>query len=271
MTKTLIALLFVSSVSFGQDEYRMQFGVSAHSTMFGGTRSFENVSRSGPQNITYYDKEVYSINYANFNFSAGLNFKFSFNWLNRGKGILRQSVSGFADFYEEKISYTLTDYEIVDTNYFPATWYNHDFQIGDENLARMNGLGFGLVNDLIYLRELKSNWKIGGGIAFNIMRRHDWSYKWSYDQYGPNDTRLYYGQYTTKQLGLVFHLEKSFERWNIFLNLNQAFLTTKKEELKGGEYYPEVDRMHPISHNLDYRFPLLINFGTAVQFRKLKR
>jgi hypothetical protein len=259
------------SIGFGQDQFRLQFAMSVHSTMYGGTRSFEKVSRSDFKDMSYYEYEEYSIDYSNFAFSGGLNLRFSLNWLNNEKNVIRQSISGFTDFYEEKINYKLTDFMVGDTNSYPNGLYQNDFDLGDENLALMNGVGVGLTNEIIYLRKLESNWNIGGGIAFNIIRRNDWSYKWSYELYGPNHTRLTYGQYTTKQLGIILHIEKSFNRWNFFMNFNQAILTTKKEANKGGEYYPEQDRIHPISHNLDYRFPLLINFGTAVQFGKVKK
>lgn len=113
--------------------------------------------------------------------------------------------------------------------------------------------------------------RIGGGLAFNVMRRSDAVYKYNTNVYGPNSAALGYGRYTTKQLGIVFHVEKIFDRWSVFLNLNQAFLTTKKSINKGGDYFPEQDKLHPISHNLDYRFPLYINFGTTIGIRKIRR
>lgn len=248
----------------------MQFGISMHSNLFGGTRSFENVSRSGSNTIFYYQEEEYAIDYKNLALSFGLNLKLSWNWINSAKYVLRQNTSVFVDVYQEEITYTLTNFETGDSNSIPPPWFAEDFQIGDKNVAIMNGIGFGFTNDLVYLRKLKSNWNIGGGIAFNIINRDDRSYVEYLNHYGPNDTRYYFGTYRTKQLGLVFHLEKTYASWNYFLNLNQAVFTTKKNGNKGGDYFPEADRIHPISCNLDYRFPLLINIGAVIQFRKIK-
>lgn len=260
------------SIGFGQDQYRMQFDLSLHSTMFGGTRSFENVSRTTYSTLSYYDWEEYSIDYKNFRFSGGLKIGFGFNWINSKNTILRQSISVFADIYNELITYELTDYQDDDSiNMSPFPGQQTTYEIGDSYQANLNGMGLGLINDLIYMRKLENGWNIGGGIAFNIIRRNDAVYKYYSSVYGPNSAALGWGRYTTKQLGLLFRIEKSFNRWNIFLNLNQAVLTTKKEEKKGGDYYPESDKTHPISHNLDYRFPLMINFGTAVQFGKVKK
>ena len=65
-------------------------------------------------------------------------------------------------------------------------------------------------------------------------------------------------------------VNKTWKRLNIFLNLSQTVLTTKKNEDKGGWEYKDMQPMVPISQNLDFRFPLIIKSGIAIEFGRIK-
>ena len=264
-------IIFIQSLTFAQqDHYRMQLGFAFYSSLFLGTQSFDKVSRTGFNDLSYYEYEEYFIQYPKTSPSIGGNLRLSLNWLDKKKYVLRQSSSIIVERYQEEIIYQLTDYKVGNTSFFPNESYEHDFQIGDIRTAELNGIGFGLLNELVFIRKLESHWNVGGGLSFNIIRRNDADYFWSFEEYGPNDQRLTYGSYTTKQLGLIIQAERTFPRWNAFINLNQSILTAKKNSKKGGDYFPEEDHLHPLSHNLDYRFPLQMNAGIALKFSTIR-
>ena len=62
---------------------------------------------------------------------------------------------------------------------------------------------------------------------------------------------------------------KTFYRFNTFINLSQTIVTTKKEEKKGGFEFSNMQPMVPLSQNLDFRFPLVMRVGVAVEFKKI--
>ena len=249
----------------------MQMSLGFHSTMFYGTRSFDNVSRESWEDIDYYDYEEYSVDYKNGTFSAGFNYSLSFNWINKKNFILRQTSKIFVEIYDEKLNYTLTHFE-EDSSYIPSHYLN-ELNLNESNFASINGVGWGAFQELIYLHKLDNSWNIGGGLSYNWMRRDDRHFQYSWDYYAPNHTRLTWGRYTTQQLGVVFHVEKVYSDWSIFFNFNQAVLTLKSQRNKGGDYMNKSlgEHINPISHNLDFRFPLYIQFGASWQFKKLKR
>lgn len=262
----------------GQDNYRMQFGMSFHSTVFTGFRSFENIdfrSSSGYSGVSFYEIEKYDINYQNFGSSAGINLKWGLNWVNNRNYIIRQNVSYFLDYFRERIDYTLVNFENKDSTYQPSKYFSNTPYIGETRRAKMDGFTFGFTNELILLKKLSKKWNIGGGISWNWINRSDRSFDNMYDGngqqiYAPNFARLVNGTYVTTQIGLVFHAEKQLRRWNWFVTANQMIFTTKKAKNKGAYYFPETIKLWPISHNLDYRFPAIINFGAAIPFDKIK-
>ena len=65
-------------------------------------------------------------------------------------------------------------------------------------------------------------------------------------------------------------LEKRYKRYKGFIKLNQNILTVKRKENFGSSEINELYQSSPISQNLDYRFPLIINVGMVVEFGKIK-
>ncbi|MDX1350315.1 MAG: hypothetical protein R3279_08710 [Putridiphycobacter sp.] len=265
MNKILLLFSLWSSILHGQSDNRFQVGFSFHSTVFLGLRSFNNVSRMVySQDHQYYQYEAYDINYINFGSSAGFNLQLGINWLNNTKYIIRQNFACFADFFREQIEYTLVDFVVGDPLFYPNLWLtNESFGIGTVQTAKMDGFGLGLSSEVIVLKPLQNQWNVGGGISINRLHRSDASYHFTENFYGPNNARLVSGVYISKQLGIVIHAEKRFKTWNAFLTVNQMLFTMKKNKHKGAAYFLEDKTIYPLSHNLDYRFPVLINVGGA--------
>lgn len=246
----------------------MQASLGLFSVMNYGTRSFEGVSRN-EQDFSIYETEIYDIDYKNFTFSSGIHFKLGWNWIQKKNYSIRQTSSFAFEIYKEQIEFELTDIGNGDSAQFGNYGGSSMVDVGYRQFAVNSHIGFVSTQELIFLRNFE-NISVGGGISFTVRSRNDRGFNKNLSgAYIPNSTILYFGNYETKQLGLVFHIEKQMNRSMVYLNLNQQFFTTKKE--KGGKYFEEGETLHPISHNMDFRFPLLIQFGGSLQFAKNKK
>lgn len=270
MNRSLIFFLFfVSQVAYSQDsKYRMQASLGLFSVMNYGTRSFEGVSKNDP-NLSVYETEIYDIDYKNFTFSSGIHVKLGWNWVQKKNYSIRQTSSLAFEIYKEQIDFELIDIGNGDSALNGGYYGESSVEVGYKNTAANANLGWVATQELIYLWNFE-NISVGGGIAYTFRFRSDRGFNQNFGGvYIPNSTAIYFGTYYTKQLGFVFHIEKQMNRSIVYLNLNQQFFTTKKE--KGGKYFEEGETLHPVSHNMDFRFPLLIQFGGSIQFAKNKK
>lgn len=269
MRQTLILFfLFFCSTSFSQgDRYRLETSLNLQTITYYGTRKFKEVKQD-PFAQSKYETEKYNTSY-NFSTSIGFNYKLGINWINtKGGHILRQSGFLFFEIYKEEANFELIDFEVGDTLEFPNPNISQDIQVGYRGTTVMQGLGIGAGTEMLYLFK-KDNFALGGGLSFVFRRRSD--YPVASDFYAPvGDNRQTY-RYDTKQLGVVFQLERSYDMWKWYINLNQAVLTTKKQTEKGTWYFPDNEVLLPVSQNLDFRFPLTIQLGAAIQFWKVKK
>lgn len=268
--RTLILIFLISNLSYAQDsKYRIQASFGLFSIMNPGTKSFDGVYRND-KNFSVYETEMYDIDYKNFTFSSGLHLKLGWNWVQKKKFTIRQTTSVAAEIYKEQIEFTLINIGNGDLNTNTPFPNETAVQVGYTQTAVASSLGIVASQELIYLRNL-DNLSLGGGIAYTYRSRNDsyFNRSPSSSPYVPNSSALSSGQYETHQLGVVFHIEKAFTRSTVYLNLNQQFVTIKKQ--KGAKYYTEGNELNPISHNMDFRFPLLIQFGGSIQFGKNKK
>lgn len=274
----LVISISLLSNSFAQDstKYRFSFSVSAFSMMNYGLRDLKNVpSPLYEQYYKVYNTETYTLDYQNFSFSKGINFNISGTVLNTRKFYLKIGANVFFEKYKEKLTYTLTDIgdgSLVDFgNYIPPFTEEH-VQLGYSEIITFsdNRMAAGALLGVVLFRKLKRNWNIGAGLFYVTRVRSEW-YDWKNpNSYGPWIDSRGGNSYWTKQIGVSMEVSKTWKRLNIFLNLSQTVLTTKKNENKGGYEFKDMQPMVPLSQNLDFRFPLIIRSGVAVEFGKIK-
>ncbi|MFT4602070.1 MAG: hypothetical protein ACI857_002256 [Arenicella sp.] len=246
----------------------MQASLGFYSIMNSGVRSFEDVYRNDKDN-SVYKTELYDIDYKNFTFSSGFHLKLGWNWIQKKRYSIRQTTSLAAEIYKEQVSFTLTNIGNGDSVSYGGYYGGSIVEVGYNESAVSTNLGLAATQELLFLRN-KENYSWGGGISYNFRSRNDWQFNRNISGvYIPNSRALSWGRYFTHQLGLVFHIEKAFNRGMIYLNLNQQVLTLKKT--KGAEYFTNGNQLNPVSHNMDFRFPLLIQFGGSLQFGKNKK
>lgn len=266
MTRILTLFIVFSSLAYGQEiKYRFQTAFSLQTIVNAGTRSFEDVSKLENYNAVY-EQEIYNIDYKNNTGSLGFNWKLGINWVVEKDYSLRQTFSVFGEMYQEQIDFELTAHYGEIVNSYPNS---ENVIVGYKGTAILNGLGYGAQTEFLYLYHLNQGWKVGGGLSLVSRFRNDVALK--QENYVPNFQHLSYGHYWTKQAGISAHIEKATDRWIYFLNFNQAAATMKNFYSKGGKYFAQGEVLHPISHNMDFRFPFTIQFGAAVQFRKTRK
>lgn len=246
----------------------MQVSGSLYSVLNYGTRSFENVYRN-EKLMAVYETEKYDIDYKNNTMSAGFQLGLSWNWINKKRFTIRQRTAVAFDIYREHVTFILVDIGNGDSVSSGAYYGESVVNLGYQETAVASGIGFTASQELLYLRN-KDSWSWGGGISVNTRQRNDVMFNRRVGGvYIPNARALGYGQYFTHQLGVVLHAEKQYERLLLFINLNQQVATLKKQ--KGAKYFTDGNELNPVSHNLDFRFPVLINAGVSFQFAKVKR
>lgn len=214
-----------------------------------------------------YQTEVYTIDYANLKISNGFSGKFGLNIINNESIFLRYGLSFFFEIYSDEVEYTLVDIGAGDT-VGHANLSTTDIPLGYQNSAIFDGFSFGGTNELLLLKKLKNGYAIGGGLSHFIRRKNDQpTYFGQYVPWGyPNEDSFY----TTQQLAVSAQLEKKFERLSWSINVAQTFLTTKLRSTKGAAHFPNGASKHVISHNLDYRFPLVLQLSVAYNFARIK-
>lgn len=182
----------------------------------------------------------------------------------------------FYEKYKEKLTYTLIDIgdgSLVDYGVYTPHFTPEDIPLGySETVTFNNGnrKAGGVIFDATLFRKLNNNWHFGGGLFYIYKLRYDWYDAEIANSYQPWVLPRGSNSYSTKQMGLSAELQKTFYRFNAFLNLSQSIITTKKEENKGGFEYRDMQSMVPLSQNLDFRFPLIIKVGVTVEFGKIE-
>lgn len=265
MPKILSLFFLFSQFAFSQEiKYRFQSAFSLQTIINSGQRSFEGLSKMENTDAVH-EQEVYKIDYKNNTASLGFNWKVGVNWAIEKKYSIRQTFAVFGEMYQEEIQFELTAKYGEILNASPQF---ENVEEGYTGTAILNGLGYGANSELLYFYHLKNGWKAGGGLSYTARFRNDIVLRQV--DYVPNHQHLTYGHYWTKQLGVSAQLEKSSERWTYFINFNQAIATLKGKNAKGARYFQDGEVLHPISHNMDFRFPFTIQFGAAVQFRKTR-
>ena len=271
---------FAISHSFAQlnTNYRFSFGIFGASVMNYGLQDLKNIERPlYPEGYRIYKTEKYDLDYQNLAFSYGYGFNFSTYIFNNSKYSLKIGASLFFDKRIERLTYTLVDIgngdEMETQN--PISPYNsNNVQVGYSNTITFGENGNGQKGsvygfDLIFSKKFKNNFSIGSGISYNHISRHDYFiYHNGYlTNYGGRGAFIY----ETKKIGIALEVNKSIGRINAFIKLNQTIFNVKKKENFGGSDFNPSDFTRPTSQNLDYRFPLIINIGIAVEFDKINK
>jgi hypothetical protein len=278
--KLTVFLLFISGFLFAQDStnYRFSFGVSGISIMHYGIRDLKNVP--GPSQFEYqkvYNTETYQLNYENFNFSKGVNFNFGVFVFNNDRHALKIRANLFYEKFNENMTYTLTGIgngsEVNYGSYY-TQYTSNNIKLGYSNQGTfISGFGVGSLLDIIYFKKIRNNFRLGAGCFLKYLGRPD-SYSYlSGSKYIPIISDAYRGfpYYSTKKIGISVELQKKLGRFNLNFNLSQNILTLKKDINKGAIYFNEYGSKTPISQNLDFRFPLIIKLGAAIEFGKIKK
>lgn len=244
--------------------------------MFWGLHDFKDVVCPAQYDVLrIYDQEKYNLNYKNFSGSIDYSFGFSVNWINRKRVMVSQRFSYFKGSWNDGLELTLTDIGDGSLAYYPMTEFS-SANVGIGSVACLNyrseisGFSTSLV---FYLPSAVKSIQIGAGINFNMFGSDDtwWrgkemaiieGYRPAYLERGSS----YYG---TQQLGLSVNAIWSWKFIQVYLNLGNSFLTTKKDENKG-QWYGDFN-FFPTSHNYDYRFPLTFETGIALSFDRIKK
>lgn len=279
-TTLIISLIIGTTYSQEQENHRFNFGFSGVSVMNYGLKDIKNISYSGAETTPIYETEKYDLNYQNFAFSYGYGFNFGVYIVNNSKYSLKGNVNFFIEKYKEELTFTLVD--VGDGSEIDYAPYSHPFNYNDVSVgysqtidfnsdyALKSLLGGGFGASMVLFKKLKHNFNLGAGLFYSQRTRSEFFNGSDNENYFPIISPRGSNTYTTKQIGLCMELEKTYNRYKGFIKLNQNILTVKKKENYGSSEVNELTQSSPLSQNLDYRFPLIINVGIAVEFGKIK-
>lgn len=272
MPKTLVfILLFIPVLACSQfTGYRFQTNFSYQTMLDYGRTLYDVSSEYSSDFVPVYKTERYKVRNQPLGLSNALNISFSINWLNRDKWIIEQSISIFFEKYSEDVQFQLVDIGNGDT-VGNEQHFTDQVKLGYRNGITYSGNSYGTVNDITLLYRLKSDLFIGGGISHLYRIREEWIDYHNYTDYIPWGTPRTKPGYLTNQLAITFHLKKNWGRFSGFIKLHQSILTLKKEENKGAQFFEEGYTKGVVSHNLDYRFPMIIRAGLSIGLKKIRK
>ena len=260
-----LLLLLTYSFSFAQQQtnYRFNASIGFHSIVNWGAEEFENLTEPYDA-YTKYQSESYYIRYKSNNYSPGLAIGFGFDWISKPNYILRQEMSVFGNSVTERI-----DFEIVDIGDGDTTTRNdystEEVKLGYRGSVIDIGKTIGTKVGLLGM-YVKDDVRLGFGL--------NWTRRFSEDvfRYGRGYNPWSWGRttmnYLTHQLDVNIRFEYTFGRCSAFMSFSQKLLTLKSE--RGARYFYESTEIYPFSHNLDFRFPSMINAGIQLNFKKIK-
>lgn len=272
MKHFILPFLFLSINSFGQYfKYRWQYEI-CYGTQLNYGRTFEDVSKDALDVYwPVYKTELYKVKHEPFSVSNSVNFTFAFNWINTDKWMLRQSHGIFFERYAQKTTIELTDIGTGDTMWNENFTIN-DVGIGYQTIIEHRGLASGTHSNLVLFRKVGGGWSLGLGVHHSFKRIIDRpSNHHQNEYYVPRHGFRTNGTYWTNQLGISFRVEKGFDRFTWSLKLDQAAITLKKAENKGSNYFNDGYNIAATSTNLDFKFPLFIRTGVAINFGRIKK
>ena len=280
----IIIFLLISSLNFAQSKtnYRFSFGFSGVSVMNYGLQDLKNINPPHIDTPPIYQTEKYDLDYQNFAFSYGYGFNFSTYIFNNSKYSLKCGANLFIEKYKEKLTFTLVDIgngSEIDYSPLGNKFDSNDAPLGyqqtivfDSHYGNGNkfwGIGYGV--DLILFKKLKNNYSLGLGLFYSQRIRSEFFNGYNSNIYFPIVAPRGLNTYGTKQIGICIELNKTYKRFNGFIKLSQNVLTVKKKEKYGSSEMYTAYSSTPTSQNLDYRFPLIINIGIAVEFDKINK
>jgi hypothetical protein len=264
MRNTLTTIFTICSLlSFAQDtQFRFQLSAGLTNRIYFG-KSMERLSAPANDYTPVYQTEVYNVRYKSPSVASGFYFQLGYNLLEFKKWKLRLSASASFEIYSDKLSFELTDIGNGDTIGM-NTYLVQDVPLGYKGEAVHQGIRYAADYELMYLRKLPANFSLGLGIVHRYTASSD--HPDYYSEFSPLAGTRQALSYSTSQLGLAFQIEKQKNNFGWYLNVNQAFLTTKRT--KGAPYFDEGYSKYPLSQNLDFRFPLMVRLGASLNFGK---
>lgn len=157
----LFILLF--KATFGQKVgHRFGAEIASYSLVF-YPQQFENISTPTSNDRRLYETEVYDITHSKINFSLGLSFGFTVNWINREKWRLAHRFSLGIGKFNGTTELTLKSHgDSLETN-LPYT--TSEVSAGYQSSALFEGYEYFLSTDLMLFRKFDSNWELG--VAFS--------------------------------------------------------------------------------------------------------
>ena len=157
----LFILLF--KATFGQKVgHRFGAEIASYSLVF-YPQQFENISTPTSNDRRLYETEVYDITHSKINFSLGLSFGFTVNWINREKWRLAHRFSLCIGKFNGTTELTLKSHgDSLETN-LPYT--TSEGSAGYQSSALFEGYEYFLSTDLMLFRKFDSNWELG--VAFS--------------------------------------------------------------------------------------------------------
>lgn len=265
--QTLILILFFSSFAFGQDDpYRFRFSPGYHTVMQWGFKDFSNVSSAYEHGYSLYKDAEWDISYDNFRFSHGFNFNFEWDYISGEKYLLRHSFGFFTNKGNEVVNFELVNVGDGQVNMQDST-VAIAVPVGFQNSSYQDRWWNGGFNtDLVFLFRL-DHFNLGFGMNAYFRRAGD--HFWTKEGFSPWSLPRASQSYTTYKGGVVFLIEKEFGRFTSFLKLSQSVVTLKSRENKGAKYFDPDKHIYPVSHNFDFRHPLIINAGISVAFDRI--
>lgn len=256
----LFILLF--KATFGQ-KVGPRFGaeIASYSLVF-YPQQFENISTPTSNDRRLYETEVYDITHSKINFSLGLSFGFTVNWINREKWRLAHRFSLGIGKFNGTTELTLKSHgDSLETN-LPYT--TSEVSAGYQSSALFEGNEYFLSTDLMLFRKFDSNWELGIGCGFQEISRPGGDYKSSTGYFPSWYPR---GSIATDCFSPTIHLqtEKNWAFLSVFVNYSQAVYMTKSKTYIGetkGKNSPEPSSLNEASR-LPGRFMLgcRLNWG----------
>ena len=105
--------------------------------------------------------------------------------------------------------------------------YSESITFSEDNMKTGGGMLEG-----VFFCKVKNNWNIGGGVFYVDRFRYEWFNSGLKPNYGPFVSPRGRNSYRTKQIGVSIEVNKTSKRLNIFLNLSQTVITTKKMKIR---------------------------------------
>lgn len=282
MKRIVIFLILISPlISFSQEKrYRFSIDGGFHSMLFWGFKNFDNVNCPQDDDVLrIYNQEVYTVKYQNFRTSVNYSFGFTVNWFERENWSLSQKFTYFKGEFNDGVQLILTDHSLDTLDQNSTKFNSTNVHTGNVSDLRTTEEIAGVSSALIFYKRTKiSGLSIGSGIQWSGFGSSDFWWNgldaYTMEGYRPSFSSRGSSFYSTSQLGISFNVKWTWKFLSIYFNLENAFVTLKRESKKGNFGWTDQEmpfHFFPPSHNYDYRFPLTFETGVSINFDPIRK